>query len=148
MVKQVVLQGKTVVLTGASSGLGRAAAIELGRKRAKVLLAARRAEALEDAAEQCRRAGGQAWAVVTDVTSEQDVSKLANYAVEQTGAQKIIGRFQPLCLHDPYIATGAHMTRSMRGAPVASIARRSKPSAMPLAAGMRARAERKSSSSG
>src|SRR4051794_8091231 len=45
-------------------------------------------------------------------------------------------------------ATGAHRTCSMVGAPVASIARRSNPMAMPLASGICARAARKSSSSG
>jgi NADP-dependent 3-hydroxy acid dehydrogenase YdfG len=56
----VEVAGKTVVITGASSGLGRATALELSRVGARVVLAARRAAALEDVATLCRTAGGEA----------------------------------------------------------------------------------------
>jgi NAD(P)-dependent dehydrogenase (short-subunit alcohol dehydrogenase family) len=80
------LRGKVVVVTGASSGLGRAAALELARKGSKVVVAARRADALEETAQLCREAGGDAVAVVTDVTDEAAVQRLAEEALRLTGS--------------------------------------------------------------
>jgi short-subunit dehydrogenase len=77
--------GKVVVITGASSGLGRAAAIAFAARGCRVVLAGRRLEALEDAALECRVAGGQAVVRQTDVTSEDEVKALAALALEQTG---------------------------------------------------------------
>jgi short-subunit dehydrogenase len=79
------LAGKVVVVTGASSGLGRAAALELARRKARVVVAARRAETLEDTANQCRQAGAEVRAIVADVTKESDVAALVGSAQELTG---------------------------------------------------------------
>jgi NAD(P)-dependent dehydrogenase (short-subunit alcohol dehydrogenase family) len=79
------LDGKVVVLTGASSGLGRAAAVEFARQGAKLVLAARGLPALEEVAARCRAAGSQAIAVQTDVTREEEVRGLAARALELTG---------------------------------------------------------------
>jgi NAD(P)-dependent dehydrogenase (short-subunit alcohol dehydrogenase family) len=79
------LRGQVVVVTGASSGLGRAAALELARRGARVVLAARGLAALRDAAAECRRYGGEALAVATDVTEEAAVRRLADAALELTG---------------------------------------------------------------
>lgn len=80
------LEGKVVVVTGASSGLGRAAAIELARNGCRLVLAARREHALEETARLCREAGAQAALVVrTDVTIEDDVKSLAERALAVFG---------------------------------------------------------------
>lgn len=76
------LRNAVVVITGASSGLGRATALELASRGAALVLAARRNEALEDTARQCRNIGGSAIVVETDVTSEPEVQQLAAQAIE------------------------------------------------------------------
>ena len=77
---------KVVVITGASGGLGRQTAIEFARLGWRVVLAARRAESLEQTAAMCRDQGGEALVKVTDVTSEADVAALARAALDQWGA--------------------------------------------------------------
>lgn len=79
------LQNKTVVITGASSGVGRAAAIEFAKHKATLVLAARGEKALYEAAEECREWGAKAIAVVTDVTNANDVKRLAEAAFELGG---------------------------------------------------------------
>jgi len=68
------LDGRTALVTGASSGLGRHFAALLARRGAHVLLAARRREALEDACDEIARAGGSAAALTLDVTDEGSVA--------------------------------------------------------------------------
>jgi short-subunit dehydrogenase len=70
------LKSKTVVITGASSGIGRSTALEMARRSASLIIAARRPEALERVAEECRRLGADCKAVVADVTVEEDCRRL------------------------------------------------------------------------
>lgn len=79
------IRDSVVVITGASSGLGRAIALELAPRGARLVLAARRGDALEDTARQCRDLGARAIVVETDVTVEADVNTLAARAVEELG---------------------------------------------------------------
>lgn len=74
-----------VVLTGASSGIGRATALAFAREGAHLVLAARGREALEAVAQECQRVGGRAIAVPTDVTDIKAVRALASAAVERFG---------------------------------------------------------------
>ncbi|HSK99506.1 MAG TPA: SDR family oxidoreductase [Rubrobacteraceae bacterium] len=92
-----------VVITGASSGIGRATALAFAEKGASVVLAARRAEALQEVATECRTLGGRALVAPTDVTDEEDVEELARRAVENFGridvwvnnaAVTLFGRFE------------------------------------------------------
>lgn len=70
------LRGKTIAITGASSGIGHAAAVELARRGANLVLGARRAELLEKVAAECRAFGVTATVVVCDVTNRDDCAKL------------------------------------------------------------------------
>jgi NAD(P)-dependent dehydrogenase (short-subunit alcohol dehydrogenase family) len=79
------LENSVVVITGASSGMGRAAALRFAEEGARVVLAARRSEPLEQAARECRARGAQALAVATDVTRQDEVRALALRAVESYG---------------------------------------------------------------
>jgi NADP-dependent 3-hydroxy acid dehydrogenase YdfG len=77
--------GKIVVITGASSGLGEAAARLLSAQGASVVLGARRAERLQSLADELTRKGGKALAVTTDVTHRDQLKKLVDTAVQNFG---------------------------------------------------------------
>lgn len=79
------LKGNVAVVTGASSGAGRAIATELASEGAKLVLAARREEALREVANECNALGGEAMVFVTDVKEMLDVHQLAKAAVEKFG---------------------------------------------------------------
>lgn len=72
---------KVVIITGASSGIGRALAQQLASQGARVALAARRAELLEQVAAACRQAGGEALVVPTDITDEAQCRALVEKTV-------------------------------------------------------------------
>lgn len=75
------MRNRVVVITGASSGFGRGAAVKFAEAGAKVVLAARRKRLLKEVAEECREAGGEALVVETDVSSSSEVEELASRAV-------------------------------------------------------------------
>ncbi|MFN6944887.1 MAG: SDR family oxidoreductase [Cytophagaceae bacterium] len=79
------LDKKVVVITGASSGIGRATALEFAKHGSTVVLAARRGDVLEQVAEECRSLGGKALAVALDVTYEHDVKNMAERAIGEFG---------------------------------------------------------------
>jgi NAD(P)-dependent dehydrogenase (short-subunit alcohol dehydrogenase family) len=79
------LSQQTVVVTGASSGIGRCSAHEIARRGANVVLAARSESSLREVAGEVERAGGQALPVPTDVAEPESVRRLADRAVEHFG---------------------------------------------------------------
>lgn len=76
---------KTYVIVGASSGFGRGVAEEVGRYGAKVILAARRAEALEEVARVVRSNGGTAITLAMDISKPEDVARLQKLALNELG---------------------------------------------------------------
>jgi len=79
------ISGKTIVITGGSSGMGAAAARHLAREGANVVVAARRVERLDALVAEIAQAGGQAVAVAVDVAQREDLQKLVDVAVKQYG---------------------------------------------------------------
>jgi short-subunit dehydrogenase len=103
------IEGRTWVVTGASSGIGRGVAERAGQMGANVVLAARRAEALEDVARTIRHNGGQALVVPTDVGNAEQVEALAEAARQRFGRIDVwfnnagiasIGRFEEIPVAD------------------------------------------------
>lgn len=78
-------QDKVVIVTGASSGIGKATAIEFGREGARVVVSARRLDECEKSAEAVRAAGGEAITVQTDVTDPDDIERMVARTVETFG---------------------------------------------------------------
>ena len=77
--------GKVVVITGASSGIGRATASAFARQGATLVLAARRETALHQVAEEVIAAGGRAMAIPVDVRDPVAVKRLADRAIDAFG---------------------------------------------------------------
>ncbi|GAC1469053.1 MAG: SDR family oxidoreductase [Isosphaeraceae bacterium] len=102
-------QGKVIVITGASSGFGKGAAVEFARRGASVVLAARSTELLHGLARECEGAGGEALAVPTDVSQREAVENLARQAIQRFGRFDVwindagvaaVGRFDTVPLED------------------------------------------------
>ena len=85
MMGRTDIEGAVVVVTGASSGIGRAAALEFARRGAHVVATARRGEALETLRRECEAMGPQALAVPADVTDAEAVENVARTAVARFG---------------------------------------------------------------
>lgn len=83
-------QGKVALVTGGSSGLGRALAVALARHGARVALAARGQGPLEEAAASLRAQGADVLAVPADVTCGEDVERMVRQTVEHFGGLDLL----------------------------------------------------------
>ena len=79
------LSESTVVVTGASSGIGRASALAFAGERAAVVVCARREAPLESVVEQCRSLGAEALAVPADVRDETSMRAVVRRALDRFG---------------------------------------------------------------
>lgn len=94
-------EDKTVIVTGAGRGIGRAIALAFAREGARLVLAARTKKQIEETAAIITRQGGQAVAIACDVTQEEAVKQLTRGAVKAFGGIDILvnnagaGSFRP-----------------------------------------------------
>jgi len=86
----VNLHGSVVVVTGASSGIGRVTAVAFARRGATVVLAARRTHRLQEVAEAIDRHGGRAVVVTTDVTVRSSLESLRDDALSACGRVDVL----------------------------------------------------------
>jgi NAD(P)-dependent dehydrogenase (short-subunit alcohol dehydrogenase family) len=77
--------GKVIIVTGASSGIGRAAAIMFAKRGGKVVAAARRANKLEETVKMIKEAGGEGMYVQTDVRIAAQVKNMVEKTIEKYG---------------------------------------------------------------
>ena len=84
------LKDKVALITGGSSGIGRAAAVAMAREGAKVALSARRAERCQEAADEIEGMGGEALALPGDVADAEHVKALVAATVERWSRLDIV----------------------------------------------------------
>lgn len=101
------LEGKVALITGASSGIGRATAVVLAQRGAKIVAAARRQSELDEVVAEITAQGGIASSIVVDVTREADIIAMVQFAVDTYGQLDIAfnnagteGVFAPLIEQD------------------------------------------------
>ena len=85
-----MLKDKVALITGASSGIGRATAIALSKSGAKVAIGARRTEKLEELAKEITQNGGEALSQNLDVTKKSDCDSFAKAALNKWGSIDIL----------------------------------------------------------
>ena len=95
------IEGKVIVITGASSGLGEAAAQHLSEQGGIVVLGARRVDRIQTLAEELNKNGGKALALPTDVTNCDQVKALVDAAVQTYGHIDVIINNAGLMPHSP-----------------------------------------------
>lgn len=79
------VEGKVIIITGASSGFGKLTAKRAAEMGGKIVLAARSEEKLKETVAEIKAAGGEASYIVTDVAKKDDVFAMAKFAVDTYG---------------------------------------------------------------
>jgi short-subunit dehydrogenase len=85
-----VFTDQTILITGASAGIGRALAVALAPQRPKLALAARRADRLAVVADECRALGAEVLVVPTDVTQPDDCRQMVEQTVARFGRLDVL----------------------------------------------------------
>ena len=84
------VKDKVAIVTGSSSGIGKAIALRFGSEGAKVVVTARRIALCEQIVVQIAKSGGEAWAIQTDVADEGQVERLIEETVKRYGQLDIL----------------------------------------------------------
>jgi 3-oxoacyl-[acyl-carrier protein] reductase len=84
------LAGKVAIVTGSSSGIGKAIALRFGREGGNIVVAARRIALCQRTVDEITKQGGEAWAVQTDVADERQVDRLIEETVKRYGRLDIL----------------------------------------------------------
>ncbi len=106
-------EGQVALISGASSGIGEATAQALAIRGVRVVVVARRADRLEALVERIRQAGGQAIALVADVTDEQQTQAMVRHTQEQWGRIDIVVNSAGLMLLGPIAGADTEDWRRM-----------------------------------
>lgn len=84
------LKGKVVIITGAGSGIGKAAAVGFAERGARVVLVGRRKAVLDSVVADVRDQGGEAWTYAADIAKKSDVTALVDWAKLELGGVDIL----------------------------------------------------------
>ena len=84
------MKDKVAIVTGSSSGIGKAIALRFGAEGAKVVVTARRMALCEQTVSQITKSGGEAWAIQTDVADESQVERLIKATVGHYGRLDVL----------------------------------------------------------
>jgi NAD(P)-dependent dehydrogenase (short-subunit alcohol dehydrogenase family) len=90
MLQQLSLEGKTVIITGGGTGLGREMAVQLAAAGADVALAGRRPDPLETVAAEVRALGRRALAIPTDITDSAQVNRMVESVLQSLGPVDVL----------------------------------------------------------
>src|SRR5262245_22218496 len=99
------LQGRRVLITGASGGIGRALALRLGQAGARLALSGRSAQRLQETADEVKQGGTEAHCIAADITLEEDRRRLLDQAAERLGGLDVL-------VNNAGIASWAHFANS------------------------------------
>ena len=107
--------GRVVIVTGASSGIGRQLALDFAARGASLVISARRREMLEEVAAECRRSGGSVEALTGDVGERAFVESMAARAVERFGRIDVVVNNAGISKHKQiYHVTGEDVDAVLR----------------------------------
>ena len=109
------MKDKVVIITGASSGIGKALALEYATRGAHVVMAARNEERLHQAAEEVSASGVKVFAVVTDVSVEADCKNLINKSIEEFSGIDVLINNAGISMRALFADTDLDVIRQLMG---------------------------------
>jgi uncharacterized protein len=109
----VKIEGSRALVTGASSGIGRATALELAKRGADLVIVARRSDLLESAADEIRQLGRQCTVIVADLSTREGCTAAAQQALEAHSSIDILVNNAGFALFDELATASTEDLRSM-----------------------------------